>query len=163
VTPPVRDEFYTWVQDSPGDAYLGTLETVLDEGQTYARTTQTVQTQDSYGNVSTSQVYDYGNLSTPARKYSNTYLYQGNTNYSSRYIYNRLLTSTLTSVSPNIVLAQNAYDGAVISAPSGIPREWDGNYGASLTYRGNVTQANAPGKTINTLYDTTGTVTSQNE
>jgi hypothetical protein len=72
VTPPVRDELYTWVQDSPGDAYLGNVKTVLDEGQTYAQTTQTVQTQDSYGNVLTTQQYDYGNLSTPARTYTNT-------------------------------------------------------------------------------------------
>ena len=30
----MRDEFYTWVQDSAGDAYLGTVKTPLN---TYRR------------------------------------------------------------------------------------------------------------------------------
>ena len=47
---------------------------------------------------------------------------------------------------------------------NGSPNEWDiASYGASFTYRGNVTQANTPGKTINTSYDHTGTVISQND
>jgi YD repeat-containing protein len=37
------------------------------------------------------------------------------------------------------------------------------HYPASFIYRGNVTQANTPGKTINTTYDYTGTVVSQND
>jgi RHS repeat-associated protein len=161
----LRHEYYTWVQDPVSlNFYIGTLETVLNEGQTYAQTTQTVQTQDSYGNVLTTQVYDYGNLNTPARTYSNTYLYQNNTNYSSRYIYNRLLTSTLTSASPNITLASNTYDGYSVSAPNGSPREWDIlNDGTTFNYRGNATQANTPGHTILTTYDATGTVTTQND
>ncbi len=154
VTPPVRDESYTWVQDAAGDAYLGTVQTTLNQGQSYAAATKTVQTQDSYGNLLTSSVYDYNSLTTPARSYANTYLYQNNTNYSSRYIFNRLLTSTLASVT----LASNVYDGGVLNPTSGSPREWDAeNYGASFAYRGNVTQANSPGKTTNVTYDTTGT------
>ncbi|MGA2136150.1 MAG: hypothetical protein ABSH50_27995, partial [Bryobacteraceae bacterium] len=100
---PIRHEYYTWVQDPTSlNYYIGTLKTVLDEGQSWTQTTETVQTQDSYANVLTSNVYDYGNLNTPARSYTNTYLYQNNSNYTSRYIYNRLLTSTLSSVTPNV-------------------------------------------------------------
>ena len=45
-----------------------------------------------------------------------------------------------------------------------LPNEWDVvNYPASFIYRGNVTQANSPGKTTNTTYDYTGTVVSQND
>jgi len=164
---PIRREYYTWVQDPVSqNYYIGTLKTVLNEGQTYAQTTQTVQTQDSYGNVLTTSIYDYVNLNTPARTYSNAYLYQNNGNYGPLYIYNRLATSTLTSVTPNLVLVSNTYDGYTLNSPGGSPgpREWDVvNYGTSFTYRGNVTQASTPGKTIYTYYDATGTVTSQDD
>jgi hypothetical protein len=163
-TPLPRDETYSWSQDANGNSYVGTDTTTLDKGTSYTRATETVQIQDGYGNVSTSSVYDYGNSNTPARSYSNTYLYKNNSNYSSRYIYNRLLSATLTSVTPNVVLAQNTYDGAAVSAPNGTPREWDAeNYGTSFIYRGNVTQASSPGKTTNTGYDATGTVMEQDD
>ena len=114
--------------------------------------------------MATTSTYDYGNLTTPVRSYSNTYLYQGNTNYSSRYVYSRLATSTLTSASPNVTLVQNVYDGGTINTTATLPNEWDiVNYPASFIYRGNVTQANTPGKTVNTTYDYTGTVVSQND
>jgi hypothetical protein len=169
---PVRHEYYTWVQDPTSlNYYIGTLKTVLNEGQTYSQTTQTVQTQDSYGNVLTTNIYDYGNLNTPARTYANAYLYQSNGNYSPLYIYNRLLTSTLTSASPNITLVSNTYDSygtcsaPTLFPPNGDPREWDtANYGnVCFGYRGNVSVANTPGRTINTTYYTTGTVISQND
>jgi YD repeat-containing protein len=92
-------------------------------------------------------------------------LYQNNTNYSSRYTYDRLLTSTLTSVSPNITLVSNSYDTrATTAVTTGVPYEQDwANYGTGAMYRGNVTQSNSPGKTTNTYYDITGTVTSQDD
>ncbi len=160
-TPLPRDDVYTWETDGNGNSYVGTLATTLNQGSSYASTTQTQQTQDGYGNVSATTVYDYGNLST--RAYGNTYLYKNNTNYSSRYIYDRLLTSILTSVTPNVTLVSNTYDGGTLSPTYSGPYEWDAAYGAWFTYRGNVTQANTPGKTINTSYDYTGTVVSQND
>jgi hypothetical protein len=45
-----------------------------------------------------------------------------------------------------------------------MPPEQDwANYGTGALYRGNVTQSNSPGKTINTTYDVTGMVISQND
>jgi len=57
------------------------------------------------------------------------------------------------------------YDaGAPQSTAPSLPYEWDSaNYSTSFTYRGNATQSNTPGKTINTTYDVTGTVVSQND
>jgi hypothetical protein len=122
---PVRHEYYTWAQDPTSlNYYIGTLKTVLNEGQTYSQTTQTVQTQDSYGNVLTTNIYDYGNLNTPARTYANAYLYQNNTNYSSRNIYNRLLTSTLTSASPNILPWSPTCMTRMERARAAGPRHW---------------------------------------
>ena len=160
----IRHEYYTWVQEPASlNFYIGTLKTVLDEGKTYSQTTQTVQTQDSYGNILTSNLYDYGNLSTPARSYSNTYLHQNNSNYTSRYIVNRLLTSTLTSVTPSLTLISNTYDGTALSSPATQPREWDLAYVPAFPYRGNVTKTVSPGKTVNMTYDSTGTTTSSDD
>ena len=78
VTSPLpRDDLYTWATDANGNPFVGTLLTTLNKGSSYAPQTQTVQTQDGYGNVATTSTYDYGNLTTPVRSYSNTYLYQG--------------------------------------------------------------------------------------
>jgi RHS repeat-associated protein len=163
VTSPLpRDETYTWSQDSNSNSYLGTVATTLDKGSSYAQTTTTTQTQDGYGNVVTSSVSDYGGQST--RTYSNVYLYQNNSAYKSYYLYDRLATSTLTSMSPNVTLASNVYDGGAVTPTSTLPHEWDSfNYQTAFNYRGNITQANTPGKTTNSYYDYTGTVTSQND
>lgn len=51
-----------------------------------------------------------------------------------------------------------------VSSPNAAPRESDAvNYGTSLTYCGNVTQANTPCRTINTCNDATGKVTTQSD
>ena len=54
--------------------------------------TKTVQTLDTHGNLTQSQAFDYGNLSTPARTYNYFYL----TGYASQFIFNRLTSATVT-------------------------------------------------------------------
>ena len=165
-TPLPRDETYSWSQDANSNEYLGTVTTTLDEGQTYQQATTTQQTQDGYGNVLTTQISDYNGTT---RNYSNQYLYQNSANgstYSGLYIYDRLLTSVLTSMS-SLTLVSNTYDyypAGAMATTSTVPFEWDSaSYGTSFTYRGNVTQANSPGKTTNTYYDYTGSITSQDD
>ena len=83
---PLRHEYYNWVQDPTSlNYYVGKVKTVLDDGQTYAQTSQTVQTQDAYGNVMTTQS-PITVTCTTARAYTNTYKHTSDTNYSSRYI-----------------------------------------------------------------------------
>jgi hypothetical protein len=65
---------YTWAQDPAGRPYIGSVTTTMDPGQTYQAQTKTAQTLDIYGNMTQSQIFDYGNLSTPARTYNYTYL-----------------------------------------------------------------------------------------
>ena len=69
---------------------------VPERGRTTDGTAQSkaVQTLDVHGNLTQAQVFDYGNLLTPARTYNNTYL--TDTNYTSQYIYNRLVLSSVT-------------------------------------------------------------------
>lgn len=49
---------------------------------------------DNYGNVTQSEIYNYDNLTTPVVTYTSTYL--TGAQYTSRYIFNRLASSTIS-------------------------------------------------------------------
>jgi RHS repeat-associated protein len=132
---PLKCQDFTWVLDSAGNPYLGGVLTTLDPTGANVQT-QTTQTLDSNGNVLTSNIYDYGNASTPARTYTNTYL--TNSNYTSRYIFNRLLTSVVNNATQNVTLVTNAYDSSSLTDLPGI-REHDSAYNTAFNYRGNLT------------------------
>lgn len=143
----------TWAQDPSGRPYVGTALTTLDPTNSPVQS-KTTQTLDTYGNVTQTNIYDYGNLTTPARTYTNTYLYQSNSNYASRYIWNRLVSSTVSNGSQQVPLVANQYDGYGGSNCSGytsnlynltgLREHDDANYGTGFTYRGNVTVATVP-------------------
>ena len=80
--------------------YISNTLTTLDPGQSYQAQKQTSQTLDKWGNVTQTLVYNFGNLATPARTYTNTYgSYTGNVGNAPPYffeVYNMLLTSTVT-------------------------------------------------------------------
>ena len=100
--------------------------------------TKTVQMLDTYGNLTWSQVYDYGNLSTPARTYNNYYL--TGSNYTSRNIYNRLTSATVTPAAGSaITVVTNSYDYPPPQATQATLMH-DPTYGTSFLYRGNVGQ-----------------------
>jgi RHS repeat-associated protein len=148
---------YTWAQDGANNPYIGTTATTLDPASANV-TTSTVQTLDSYGNVLTQQVYDYGNPTTPLRSYTNTWLHTSNSNYANAYIRNRLLTSTVTDNQSNTVtLVSNTYDTGSLAAVSPTPTEFDTTVGSGTnTVRGNVTQTVSPGSTVSYAYNVTG-------
>jgi RHS repeat-associated protein len=113
------------------------------------------------------QVYDFGNLSTPARTYNLTYVTDAN--YTSRYIRNRLLTATVTLASGSTTaLVTNTYDGysssvcspvSALSARTGLRLHDDTNFGTGFVYRGNVTYTTSLSGIRCTRYETTGVVT----
>jgi YD repeat-containing protein len=151
----LRQLNYTWTQDSTGNNYISRTQEISDPSQSYAVTKQTDQTLDQYGNVTQSKLYNYSNLTTPTKTYTNTYL--TGSNYSSRYIFNRPLTSTVTDGTNTLTLASNTYDvGSLADAP-GITQH-DANYNTSFTYRGSVTSSTAFAQTQNQQLDITGTV-----
>jgi hypothetical protein len=92
-----------------------------------------------------------------ARTYTNTYVTNGN--YTSRYIRNRLLTSTLTANGQTIQLVSNAYDNSNLTDLPNV-REHDAGYGTAFLYRGNLTQSTTPGGTVSKFYDIGGNVKS---
>lgn len=160
---------FTWAQTPTTlNPYIGTTVTKLNPGQTYEQDKQTIQALDQYGNLLTMQAYNFGNGSPGAlaRTYTNTYL--GGTNYTSRYIFNRLLTSTVTDGTNTATLASNTYDQ---SALTNIPNpcgsiqgdlcEHDNtNYPYTFTYRGNVSSSTTPTTIATYSLDLTGSVTS---
>ncbi len=119
--------------------------TALDPTGANVQTT-TNQTLDIYGNVTQASTVDYGNAST--RTYTNAFL--SGSNYTPRYIFNRLQSSTVANASQSVQMVWNNYDlyGTYqctgyypsLTDTSGI-REHDSNYGTSFNYRGNVTSS----------------------
>ena len=133
---PLTQSDFTWSQDSPGNLYINSTLTTLNPGtgQVQKKTDQNV---DIHGNVTNVFQYDFGNLTTPARIY--TYTYLNSSAYTSRYIYHRMTQATLSVGQQNVVtLATNTYDAVTFAtAPSGV-LYWDNSY-ASVTARGDVT------------------------
>jgi len=124
-----------------------------------AATATTSQTRDTYGNLTQQLIYDFGNSSTPAWTYNMTYV--TGSNYSSRYIFNRLTYATVTTASGTTTLANiNGYDFSncqyTTPAYSGIMH--DSNYGSSFYYRGNPVSVIGYSGTMCYAYNVNGTV-----
>ena len=144
--------------------------TKLDPNQTYQAVKQTTQTVDQYGNLLTQNLYDFGNLSTPARPYTNTYLtddacananHPCGSNYAARYIFNRLLSSTLTGGGYTTTLLKNTYDFYCCTDIAGI-KEHDPALNTTNYFRGNLATSTSPSGTKTFSYDIGGnTATNQ--
>jgi hypothetical protein len=63
---PLKRQDFTWVQDSNGIPYIGTVLTTLDPTGANVQS-KTSQTLDTYGNVTQSNIYGYGNLNREFR------------------------------------------------------------------------------------------------
>ncbi len=90
---------------------MSRVDSTLNPVCTGAATTSTVQSIDSYGNMTQQQVYDYGS-SAVSRTYNLTYL--TDSNYTSRYIRNRMTYATVTANRVTSQLAAVAYDTTVL-------------------------------------------------
>ncbi len=156
-----RHEDYAWTTDAAGNRYIGAVLTTEDMGNPGQVQKKVEQTRDAYGNVTQTKLYNYGNLTTPARTYTNTYVTDAN--YTSRYIRNRLASSTVTDGSVTATLATNYYDTITCSyfysgpTPMSNARQHDdANYGQSFYYRGNVSKSITPAGTTCIDYNTGG-------
>jgi len=154
---------YTWSTDASGNGFVSYALTTLNPGTSYQAQTATQQTLDSYGygNLVQTQIFDYNNLSTPAR--TTNYTYVTDPNYTSRYVRNRLLTSTVTSASGTLTLATNTFDNPAIcgsnTSPGGATLRvllHDTSYYCSFNYRGNLTKTIALSGTTSFLFAVTG-------
>ena len=150
---------FTYAQDSVGRNYIASVLTTIEPAGANLQS-KTEQTVDDYGNVTQSLLYNYGNLTTPARTYTNTYL--ATSNYTARNIRNRLLTAQVTDGTNTVTLVTNTYDGGTLTNVDNLVAH-DASYGTSFTYRGNLTHAVSPGSIRNFSYDIGGNAISSND
>jgi RHS repeat-associated protein len=166
-------EDFIWSQTpTTGNPYIGTTVTKLNPGQTYEADKATNQTLDQYGNLSAMQVSNFGTgaVGSLARTYTNAYL--GGSNYTSRYIVNRLLSSTVTDGTNTATLVSNTYDTSVSNTNStatcnpaqqyttSICEHNTASYPYTFTYRGDLSSSVTPTTTTSQTFDMTGTVLS---
>jgi RHS repeat-associated protein len=151
---------FTWAQTpTSSEAYIGTVLTTLDPGQSYQAQKNATQTLDVNGNLTQVQVYDFGNLSTPVRTYTNTYGRYFNTFYSNYVQYqvaNMRLTGTVTDGTNTASLVSNTFDGTSITSLTGLYEHDDGDYPATFTQRGNITSSTTPTSSVTNYYDLAG-------
>ncbi|MBL8177793.1 MAG: hypothetical protein JNK48_24155 [Bryobacterales bacterium] len=147
-----RRQEYTWVQDGAGRPYIGTVLATADPGQTYQKQSKTEQTLDVYGNVTQRKEYAYGNLSTPARTFNNTYL--NSSTYLNGFVRNRLSTAQVTNGSQTATLATITYDTHYGDALPTTPEQWT----APASVRGIANRVVTPATTRDYRYDQTGTL-----
>ena len=154
-----RYETYTWTTDPAGNPYIGTALITEDHLNPGEISKKTVQALDQYGNVTQMQIFDYGFGAGAARTYTNTY--QSASAYTSLYIFNRLLTSTVTDGTHTTTLANNSYDQTLNVTATGI-FEHSSQYDTTWRTRGNPTTIVSPSGTTTVVYDIAGNVTLTN-
>ena len=152
---------YTWAQSSSSNPYVTTLLTQLNP-QTYAASTTTNQTVDAYGNLTQQQVSDYSNGTTGSRTYNMTYT-ASNSNYAQLYIFNRLVTATVSPGSGGspYTLSSTTYERLVQrdrAQRTSATNNHDPNYTTTFYYRGNPTSVTGlnGADPVCTAYDSAG-------
>jgi hypothetical protein len=115
---------------------------------------RTAQTVDAYGNVTERREYSYNQLSTPARTYAYTCL--NNSNYTSRHIWNRMSTATVSNGGTPLLLATYLYDTRELVNRTDLRQHDTANYGPGFYHRGNVTTSMNLSGTVCTNYDIAG-------
>ncbi len=134
------------------------VTTDLDPNTANAKTMKTDQTVDLYGNLTQSRIYEYGNLSTPARTINCTYFFPN-----AHYLRNLPASFQSTDGVKNVSLFANTYDGygganpltQVIGSPT---MHATGTYNTTYTTRGNPTYLTSPGKATTLTYNILGEV-----
>jgi hypothetical protein len=89
----------------------------------------------------------------PGSHSTNTYL--NSSGYTSAYIYNRLVSSTVTDGTNTAYVASNSYDGSALNNVTGMTQH-DSAYSTSLVYRGNPTTIGTLTSTVTQVFDIGG-------
>jgi YD repeat-containing protein len=115
----ITHDYYTWSQNAGGHPYISAKTSLMDEGTGNQQSALTTQAQDGFGNTTQSVVYPFNNTSTPVKTYNSSYLFSSS--YAPEYIFNRLLTTTLTTGGAVKTLVNNYYDGKVAAGQAAYP------------------------------------------
>ena len=156
---------FFWAQDTVGqhkNRYITASNTTIDPQASFAKTTRSEQVLGIYGNVTSSKLFDFGNLTTPMVQSTATYL--TGAAYSQRFIFNRQTGSNTTHLPTGSSTATGAgydgYPGNALTVRSGLDLHDSANYGQFFTSRGNRTSGSVAGGYYSTSsYDITGFAT----
>ncbi len=152
-----RDD-YTWTTDSNGRPYISAVLSTMDPGQSYQKQSKSEQAMDVYGNVTQAKAYAYGNLVTPARTTTNTYLTTGT--YPTYHLHNLLVTSQITDGSTTVTMVTNGYDQRTLEELPTTPPMFNASHAGPA---GQVTTVTSPGSVKNIYYDRTGNMTNADD
>ena len=130
----MRQQNFTWTAVAHTTPYISAINTGLNVGLVGVETwTLREMLLDAHGNLLWSKVYNYapaGQTGALLRTYTNSYL--ATEPYTSRYIYNRLLSSTVAGGASNVTLVQNVYDNyypfPLTDLTNPAPRQHDASY-----------------------------------
>ncbi|MBI2685178.1 MAG: RHS repeat-associated core domain-containing protein [Acidobacteria bacterium] len=165
-----RSNTLTWAQTANGNPYISASEEVIDPAVSgVAKASRVEQTVDDHGNMTQKKQYGYftpGGTAPLIRTYTYNYMTGGTyANYTSRHIWNRLLTATVQKPGGAVItLVTNLYDiypyGAApgVAFPALLRQHDDANYNSTMIYRGNLSTMTTPAKTVSFAFDGTGNV-----
>jgi len=165
---------FLWSYSNPGNSqpYISEVTTTIDYGSAQQKQSRVRQTLDAYGNVTQVKLYDFGLAEGDARVYMNQYL--ADTNWTSRYIRNRLTIATVTKGGTSIELARHTYDhqprpgcgstATLLGIPANNQILHDlVTYSLQFQYRGNPTYVQQLSNTSCMTYDVTGTLRAKSD
>lgn len=167
----LRESTMTWQRTANLNPYITATVETMDPGQSYAQSSKVEQTLNDHGNLTERKQYGYyAPGGTPPLARTFTYAYLATSNYTSRHIWNRLLTASVVKPGGTAIsLVSNNYDGYTagsvnaVSNPSVLRQHDTANYGSGFLFRGNVTSSTKPGSTVTMVYDYTGSVLSTSD
>ncbi|MGC4052292.1 MAG: RHS repeat-associated core domain-containing protein [Paludibaculum sp.] len=159
----------TWTANSNQNPYAGGVTTKLDPDTANEKVSKVEFTRDGYLNATEERQYDYGNLTTPARRAWKVM----DTTVASQGMYDRVSSVGVTAGSQTVTTAQFKYDGAA-SADCGSSSValtdapnitfHDSAFGTSKTDRGLPTWVSQLGKpNVCMSYDIAGNVIKSRE
>ncbi len=125
----LRSNLLTWEQTGNGNPYIGATVETIDPGLSgVEKASKVEQTVDNHGNMTERKQYGYYTPGgTPALLRTFTYTYLATSDYSSRHIWNRVLTAKVQKPGGSLItLVTNTYDpksGSRLSPPSCILAE----------------------------------------
>ena len=148
----ITHDYYTWSQNAGGHPYISAKTSLMDEGTGNQQSALSTQAQDGYGNTTQTVVYPFNNTLTPVKTYNSSYLNAAG--YAANYIFNRLLTTTLTTGGAVKTLVNNYYDGKVATGQPAYPttpsacgqfsgNNWIGEYSGGTGFPGNLLDSQA--------------------
>ena len=143
----ITHDSYTWSQNAGGHPFISAKTSLMDEGTGNQQSALSTQAQDGYGNATQTAVYPFNNTSSALQTYNSAYL--NTAGYLGNYIFNRLLTTTLTTGGAVKTLVNNYYDGKQAAGQPAYPgspsicgqfsgNNWSGLYDGGTGLPGNL-------------------------